>query len=325
MNSVILQPTGNKDAKTHFEETINSYVELGKLKKYLDKNDIQKLKSIYPDEKIYIWGVTPGEKQVNVNKWNKIKQGDVTLFSADKKIFASAVTTYKVHNKQLAGYLWGTNNKGQTWEYIYFIDELARIDISYEEFNKVVGYKSKNIIQGFGVLNQEKSQKLMEYFEIDSDVYGEAINYDEYKSEIEKLISKESLDNKSTGTSRKEQSFLRKYLFKGKKICKCGICGKELPIELLVTAHIKQRSKCTLEERLDVKNIVMPMCKLGCDDLYEHGYLLVEQGIIMRNEEKVFTKDIDNCISSFENSKCSYWNENTEKYFTAHNDKFLRK
>jgi hypothetical protein len=55
----------------------------------------------------------------------------------------------------------------------------------------------------------------------------------------------------------------------------CGLCGELRPERLLVAAHIKSRALCTEEERRDFDAIAMPACLLGCDALFEHGYLTV--------------------------------------------------
>ena len=78
----------------------------------------------------------------------------------------------------------------------------------------------------------------------------------------------ESLDRKTEVSTRNEQRFLREHLFKNKKMAKCGICDKEYPVAFLVAAHIKRRANCSLDEKKDYKSVVMPMCKFGCDDLY---------------------------------------------------------
>ena len=87
------------------------------------------------------------------------------------------------------------------------------------------------------------------------------------------------LDDRRHVVTRKEQAFLRKYLFRGRDYGTCFLCRKELPVELLVTAHIKRRADCSEEERRDLRNIV-PMCLLGCDALFERGYLAVVDGKI---------------------------------------------
>ena len=91
---------------------------------------------IYGSKPIHVWGVVPGNNDINIGKWGKIKPGDVTLFAGNNKIFASAVVTLKSHNKELALELWGTDNQGETWEYIYFLDEVKELNIPYSIFKE---------------------------------------------------------------------------------------------------------------------------------------------------------------------------------------------
>ena len=70
--------------------------------------------------------------------------------------------------------------------------------------------------------------------------------------------------------SRKEQGILRGILFKGVPEAKCAICHRNFPTDIMVAAHIKPRSKCSTQERKN-PNVVMPVCKVGCDDLFEKG------------------------------------------------------
>ena len=322
MNHIILQPTGNKDAREHYNDTIENPVRIERIKKYVDTTIYENILELYPDGNIYIWGVTNGANDANKHKWEKIKKGDVTLFSQDGMIFRTAITTMAFHNKSLANYLWGVNDKGETWENIYLVDDIKALNISYKQFNKIVGYDEKYIIQGFNVLDDLKSEKLFNKLDLYSDVIPADITEQEYEKEIKRLMNEENLDKASQGTSRKEQSYLRKIMFNGKKIATCGICGREMPVELLVTAHIKKRSDCTKEERLDVSNIVMPMCKLGCDDLYEKGYILVREGKIERNRSKFESLAVTNYLNGVVGMKCTAWNERTSEYFEQHNSKF---
>ena len=57
--------------------------------------------------------------------------------------------------------LWNENEKGETWEYIYFLDELVSHNIPYAHFNRVVPYKENNVIQGFDVLDDQKSERVI--------------------------------------------------------------------------------------------------------------------------------------------------------------------
>lgn len=312
MNSIILQPSGNKDAREHYQDTISNPVSLNDIKMFVNKIHFEALKEIYPTEECMIWGVTPSK--INIGKWNRIRKGDVTLFSKSGGIFASAVTTYKLHNERLANHLWKTNNKGQTWEYIYFLDEVVEHNIPYADFNSVVGYAPNYIIQGFNVLDQQKSKLIFDEFGLESSVYLPDVN----DNELEEIsIQLEETDSQVTTLRRLEQGYLKKHLFGNKVEGKCSFCGNKYPISLLVAAHIKKRAHCNHQERLDL-NVVMPMCKLGCDEIFEKGYVFVDQGIIKRSSHKSFTSDLMNYVKNLEGANCPSYNTKSAKYFDWH-------
>ncbi len=125
MAKVILQPSGNKDAKKHYVDTVQNPVALSRIKPFISPLEYSQLNLIYPDELAKVWGVTAGKTGSNKRKWDKIEAGDVTLFSADRRIFSSAVTTFKLQSENLAVDLWDYKNQGETWEYIYFVDEVS--------------------------------------------------------------------------------------------------------------------------------------------------------------------------------------------------------
>ncbi len=155
ISKVILQPAGNKDAKRHFVDTIENPVAIERIKSHLTSSQRAELSPIFEGRStIAVWGVTPG---VNQKKWTRIEEGDVTLFSRQGHIFASATVIEKIHNKALAMDLWQTDAKGKTWEYIYFLDEHTEQKISRAELNSVVGYKERASIQAFNVLDEKKA------------------------------------------------------------------------------------------------------------------------------------------------------------------------
>ena len=136
----------------------------------------------------------------------------------------------------------------------------------------------------------------------------DSFNESDYNKLIDDLTNENNLDNTTVGTSRREQGLLRRYLFNNNEFSRCGICNHEYPVNMLVAAHIKKRASCTTKECLDYKNITMPMCKMGCDDLYEKGYIYVEDGKIIRNPEKEssITPKIRHYLLSIGDKKCNY-------------------
>ena len=66
----------------------------------------------------------------------------------------------------------------------------------------------------------------------------------------------------------------------------------------------------------------MPACNLGCDVLYEKGYIIVRDGVIKSNMlDKYSTKDLAKHLETIENLRCKYWSSNNQKYFEFHEKK----
>ena len=144
------------------------------------------------------------------------------------------MTTYKVHNKKLAVDLWGFGINGQTWEYIYFLDEILSLNISISEFNKCVGYQPNFIIQGFNVLDEIKSQKLLNKFNLSTDTYYPDVANEEYEKVLDQLNRLDETEEQCNVLRRKEQAYLKKILFGNKLVSNCCFCGSSLPIQFLV-------------------------------------------------------------------------------------------
>lgn len=320
MGHIILQPAADKAAQINYKNTIVNPVNIEKIIPFTDKKTEDRIRSIYLDGLAYVWGVKNGKNNVNFNKWCKINPGDFTIFAADKNFFCAGVTTLTFKSRKLAEKLWGIDKNGETWENIYLLDEIKKIQLGYKEFNGLAKYKDKYVIHSFNVLDENKSERIINRLQLYSDYYYNEISDGEYKKEIEHLMDG-NLDTVTQGTSRREQSYLRSRLFKSKKQEKCSICGEEFPVDLLVAAHIKRRADCTKEERLDIDNVVLPMCKMGCDDLYEKGYIFVERGFVKVNKNKHLTPRLESYLNKIEGIKCCGWKPEMDKYCKYHSEK----
>ena len=312
MNKIILQPSGNKDAREHYVDTIEKKISIDLIAGYITHIDADELRAIYPDGVCSIWGVTPSE--INIKKWDRITKGDVTLFSKSGGIYASGVTTYKIHNRNLALKLWNKNAKGDTWEYIYFIDEVKKLNISYSSFNKVIGYKENFIIQGFNVLDEIKSKLLFDAFGLNSSTYIEEIEDLQYVSMLSQLKETEELYE---GKRRLEQGYLRKSIFGNNTVHACSCCKKQYPISFLVCAHIKKRSRCEYDELRDM-NVVMPMCKFGCDELFEKGIISVDNSGLIQQIKSISNVNVKSYIEKFIGTSINSFNSQSAEYFKWH-------
>ncbi|MFE5595708.1 hypothetical protein [Streptomyces sp. NPDC056549] len=91
---------------------------------------------------------------------------------------------------------------------------------------------------------------------------------------------------------RREQQKLRRALIGSRTTTTCGFCGRTFPSRLIRAAHIKRRSQATRQERLNMSNVI-PACLMGCDELFEHGYIYVEgDGTIAASLSSSATSDL---------------------------------
>lgn len=142
MSLVILQPAGNQGGREYYIDTIENLVSIDSCEPFVDPGVFHALKDSHQSGLAGMWGVVPGVNNVNVKKWERISVGDLVLFAADKRIHSAGVVSQKFTSEGLAKHLWKTNSDGVTWKYMYSLDEIKKIDITYEAFNAIVGYKS---------------------------------------------------------------------------------------------------------------------------------------------------------------------------------------
>jgi hypothetical protein len=118
-------------------------------------------------------------------------------------------------------------------------------------------------------------------------------------------------------STRGEQDFLRRKLLKGKNHGRCFLCGDDFPVELLVAAHIKPRSECTDKECRD-REIVVPMCLLGCDALFERGYVTVKKTRIVTHLKSATAGSRLKAIFKTLRQRSIDPTDNQKKYFAWH-------
>ncbi|OMC75058.1 hypothetical protein BK121_03325 [Paenibacillus odorifer] len=137
--------------------------------------------------------------------------------------------------------------------------------------------------------------------------------------ELEVNIPDGPTDVYTVSKRRKEQAALRLLLMKDAPHHHCAICGDLLPNDLLVTSHIKKRTYATEEERRN-SSIVVPMCKLGCDSLFENGWVGVVGRRVTRIRTENSTPHLDMKIQKLLGRECMNVNEISSKFYDWHRE-----
>lgn len=318
---IALQPSSSKDALIHFEDTINNPVSTKLISSYAPPSVVARLGELFPEGNAAVWGVTPGKSLANVSKWDALSAGDLVLFARNKRLFAKGTVAAKFRNEELAEKLWGRDDSGMTWECVYLLTDVSAINIDQVEMNAALGYASNNVVQGFQVLTPQQSVQLDRALGLFSEVLAPDVSQAEFRAAVAPYDSNQVLDRDVQTKARIEQGFLRKTLFGVSRKGTCGICGKEYAVEFLRAAHIKARSHCTQDERLDAENIVMPMCTFGCDELYEKGHIGIKAGRVIRMKPLGYGGAAAEYVAAIENRRCELWSLNRAPYFQWHRER----
>lgn len=144
------------------------------------------------------------------------------------------------------------------------------------------------------------------------------VTKEDYDKAVKTLSEHLGSDKRILVAVRTEQNYLRKNLFKNKRVSTCGICGRDMPVELLITAHIKPRANCAIKERRDIHNVVMPMCRMGCDDLFGRGFISVDNGRVVISSLPWLPPAITEYFRVVNGRECVHWSESSKKYFEWH-------
>lgn len=177
----------------------------------------------------------------------------------------------------------------------------------------------------FGYMTPEQSKRLLTRCNVKSD---DGPPNQQSESHLRDVMDKlRASDKQREVLQRTEQSLLRERLFGKASTGECGICGREFPVNLLIAAHIKPRSLCTSKERNDYRNNVMPMCKFGCDDLFEKGYVTVRNRKVTTPYQPsgLRTIPVNKYLKAIVGLPCKNWRLTSIPYFNWHNEHTPRK
>lgn len=331
MSNVVLQPCANKAAQAHYADTIATPVELEGILPLLSRADQTALMAFSEDGGVRLWGAKPGEDGRNEGRWKRVSPGDYLLFVHGNGKVSVAEVSHTLRNETLARSLWGetktANGKVQTWEFMFALLPPRDLDLPTATLNSLIGRKSNAAVQEFVVLALEPSAAVVDYLKLPDSPANLTVP-EPTTPGGRRLVTRgtpdrefDELDEQATVLRRKEQAYLRKYIFPGNSGT-CALCERVLPIEFLVAAHIKRRSECSDREKQDFENIAMPNCKLGCDELFGRG--LVSVGTTGFIEVSPSAPDVGAVAVYLNNHlvgrRLVFWVERpaSRKYFTFH-------
>lgn len=127
-------------------------------------------------------------------------------------------------------------------------------------------------------------------------------------------------DAETLATVRREQGALRFHLLSGRDTAACGVCGSDLPASLLVAAHLVPRRKLSDQERADFSSVAMLACLLGCDALFEHGYITVSDSGVIEAGQPGGGASLRSAVAGLVGQRCPAFDDARRPRFAQHRD-----
>ena len=130
---LLYMPPRNLEAMLHYRETIETPVPLARIAPHLPPRARERLKSIFGDRPIAVWGSRDGRG--NRSQFEKMAEGDEILIVEGRSIKLLGKVAMKVVSPELSREFWKSldGNSAGGWDLIYFIANPVEVGVPFEK------------------------------------------------------------------------------------------------------------------------------------------------------------------------------------------------
>lgn len=165
MSQVVIQPSfGNPDAWRHWEDTLDKEVEyrVGTHAQALTPPDRAALDRLHPTGAARFWGATRNHD----TRMQRLRQGDVVLFTGKKLVRAVGEVGYSFRNATFANTLWAAHAERGSYHNVYSLLSFQTTRIPYEEIWELPGFNTNDNFMGLRFVDEHKGATLMDALQI---------------------------------------------------------------------------------------------------------------------------------------------------------------
>jgi hypothetical protein len=149
MRQIFVFTAGREEARQHLVDSIENPVDDTVVFGNFDEAHHEELERIRDEAGgFYAWGAVWGIR--NRPTWEQMERDDFVLCVYDGFYHYVARVLAKYDNPECAESIWGTNDEGQTWRYMYFLTEPIEI---YQPLFEFEGYLNSTY-RGFTRISQ---------------------------------------------------------------------------------------------------------------------------------------------------------------------------
>jgi len=173
MPQIFVFTAGNPEAREHLSASIENPVDDSVVFDDFDEPHHEELKRIRDEGRgFYAWGAVWGVR--NVPTWEQMKRGDFVLCVYDGAYHYVSRLLAKYDNPECAEAIWGTNDEGRTWRYMYFLTEPIE---TYQPLYEFEGYLHSRY-QGFTRISDARLEEIEEDYGSIEEFIKEILQYE---------------------------------------------------------------------------------------------------------------------------------------------------
>jgi hypothetical protein len=164
MRHIFVFTAGNPEAREHLSTSIENPVDDAVVLDNFDGTHHEELRRIRHEANgFYAWGAVWGIR--NVPTWEQMERDDFVLCVYDGIYHYVARLLAKYDSPEYAEAIWGTNDEGQTWRYMYFLTEPIKIyqpvyeyegylHSRYQGFTRIADARLREIEEDYGSIEE---------------------------------------------------------------------------------------------------------------------------------------------------------------------------
>lgn len=163
---LLYMPPGNAEAMIHYEHTIRQGVSLERISRYLSADMVRKLRDLFGDRPIAVWGSRGGP--ANRRNFDRMEERDNILIVEGHTIRLMGLVAAKVVSPELSRELWldvRGNAPEEGWDLIYFIANRREINLPFARFCRLFGYQENWQLHGFTSVSAERRDEFYKQYD----------------------------------------------------------------------------------------------------------------------------------------------------------------
>jgi hypothetical protein len=157
MPKLFVIPIDEIDEYERFCNTVKKGIDLNDLEPLLFPKLYELLKQVNENEKLPIWGVPSGIKSSDANKWNKMAEGDIAIFTKDSGFLGFSRIAAKFQSERIAHELWPKSENEAVKQYLFALKAFLEIDAVTSKALDAIRQKGKIDLAVFQVFDNKFS------------------------------------------------------------------------------------------------------------------------------------------------------------------------